>query len=255
MRCVRIPSIILVFGAFFLVALLQIPLHYIFSGEMFSLRIIVNEIVVILGVPLIFVYLFNFECKRLFPFKRISVSTVVIVVITIFAADVVIDYLTKASEYFFPPPQWVQDSLDRLMEVKGIKDIVWKIIILCALPAVCEEIFFRGYCQSAIASRLGVWKAVVITSLLFAAMHGNPWYFHLYFILSLVIGGIYALTGNLWAAIICHFLNNVWTFVNHILGFEVPIKPPFGLEDFGFLVIGLILFIASMALLQKKSFR
>lgn len=79
-----------------------------------------------------------------------------------------------------------------------------------------EETFFRGHIQTLLARRAtgaaGRWSAVVLTSLLFAAVHPS-WTAPLIFLLSLCIGYVYERTANLWAAILIHALFNLTSTV------------------------------------------
>jgi membrane protease YdiL (CAAX protease family) len=61
------------------------------------------------------------------------------------------------------------------------------------------------------------WLAIVVTSVLFALVHGAVWMMPPIFFFSLCLGYVYERTGNLWAAIAVHLLFNlvnVVLFVN-----------------------------------------
>lgn len=61
------------------------------------------------------------------------------------------------------------------------------------------------------------WLAIVITSVLFALVHGAFWMMPPIFILSMCLGYVYERTGNLWTPITVHFffnLANVTLFVS-----------------------------------------
>jgi membrane protease YdiL (CAAX protease family) len=61
------------------------------------------------------------------------------------------------------------------------------------------------------------WLAIVVTSVLFALVHGAVWMMPPIFFFSLCLGYVYERTGNLWAAIAVHLLFNlvnVALFVN-----------------------------------------
>ena len=92
------------------------------------------------------------------------------------------------------------------------------------IPGVCEEIFFRGYCQSAFAYHRGNTFAILMTGAPFALLHGNLYHIHLYFLLGCFLSLTYAVSRTLWTPIACHVFNNVWTFTNHTLGTTPPIE-------------------------------
>lgn len=247
-----VASVPLVFLSISLIALFQFPAQLLMKAGYVLSGIVFNEVVAIAGVPLALIAILRFDARRLLPFKSPALAVFLSVVVMTFGADIIIDYLTAASGHFFPLPDNVKDTYEKLMAVSGTGDIVWKLLILCALPSVCEEIFFRGFCQTSLSARWGDKIAIVVSALIFALLHGNPWYLHLYFILGLVIGWIFHETGSLWAAILCHFLNNAWTFLNHARGFRLPIEIKFGMPDTLILIAGVFVFLAGAIFLRKN---
>lgn len=89
---------------------------------------------------------------------------------------------------------------------------------LAALTSVSEELFFRGALLSFLgASPIGMVGGVWGQALVFGLMHPAPlkgWSYTVYtFVAGLAFGYVTLLTGNLWAAIIAHFLVNLQGFL------------------------------------------
>jgi sodium transport system permease protein len=84
--------------------------------------------------------------------------------------------------------------------------------LMAALPAVCEELLFRGWVLSGFAGRHGSWQrlaaAVVAQAALFAIFHLLPERMPQTFILGLVLGWMTLATGSLLPAIVCHLAHN-----------------------------------------------
>jgi len=82
------------------------------------------------------------------------------------------------------------------------------IIIIGVLPGVCEEVSNRGILMRGLMSKIGVWRAVLLSSLIFGLMHLNI----VQMFYAAVLGGFMALailaTRSLWTGIIIHFMNN-----------------------------------------------
>ena len=81
------------------------------------------------------------------------------------------------------------------------------IIFLCALPAVCEEFLYRGMISRALGDK-GMIFGILISSLLFALMHGSPIQLVHQFFLGCVCAIVYYSSRNLRACMIVHFTNN-----------------------------------------------
>lgn len=82
-----------------------------------------------------------------------------------------------------------------------------------AFGAISEEILVRGVIQTGVVSFLGPLAGIIITSLIFTAMHfrylKKPVLISGVFILSLILGTLYNFTGTLWSSIWAHFLYNL----------------------------------------------
>lgn len=83
---------------------------------------------------------------------------------------------------------------------------------MSAVPAVGEELLFRGLIQS----RLRVWgcrTAIVGQAFLFAAMHGEPAQMLVALVSGLLLGLLMELTGNIALGMLLHFANNAIGFL------------------------------------------
>ncbi len=97
-------------------------------------------------------------------------------------------------------------------------------IVLMMMVAIGEELVFRGYILNNLLQSLRPWVALLISSVLFAAIHsGNAGLTALAFV-NLFLGGMvlgigYIYTRNLWFAILFHFSWNF--FQGPVLGYDV----------------------------------
>ncbi len=81
------------------------------------------------------------------------------------------------------------------------------IVSLCILPAIVEEIFFRGMLQKALQP-FGVFFSIFITALLFSLYHFSITQLLYQFVFGVLFSGIYYLSKSVIPGIILHFLNN-----------------------------------------------
>ncbi len=97
------------------------------------------------------------------------------------------------------------------------------IITLGILPALCEEMFFRGTLQR-ILTRL--WHrpilSIVITSVTFALLHADYLNWAGIFMCSIIMGVLYFYTSSLWIPIIFHTVWNTWNITMMYLEIHYP---------------------------------
>ncbi len=90
----------------------------------------------------------------------------------------------------------------------GWYGLVNAIFLVAVLPAIGEELFFRGNIQIALTNKYGSIKALMFTSLIFAILHMNFTYIPSIFFISIFLGYVFLKTGNLIYSILLHFFNN-----------------------------------------------
>ena len=82
---------------------------------------------------------------------------------------------------------------------------------------IAEEVVFRGYLYPAAKRFCGPAGAVLFSSLVFAAAHGNVVALLPLFALAVLLCLIYEFTGSIWASISVHFLFNAATVAMQLL--------------------------------------
>jgi membrane protease YdiL (CAAX protease family)/Pyruvate/2-oxoacid:ferredoxin oxidoreductase delta subunit len=81
--------------------------------------------------------------------------------------------------------------------------------VLVALVApVVEELAFRGVVMVALTSRMGVWPAMAIQAVLFAAYHASVWLFFPMLVFGVALGWLASSRRSLWPAIVLHVAYN-----------------------------------------------
>jgi membrane protease YdiL (CAAX protease family) len=117
------------------------------------------------------------------------------------------------SKAMFAKFKAAEDEYNAQINVIGKMDnfaeFLLSLFMLAILPAVFEEVMFRGAVQN-LFSRW--WQApivaIIVTSVLFSAVHFSYLGFLSRAVLGFVLGWMYYRTGNLWLSIIAHAANN-----------------------------------------------
>lgn len=101
------------------------------------------------------------------------------------------------------------DILQQVLAMDSAVDLIHAMMLVAVLPALGEELVFRGILQRELgvligSPVLGIWAAAII----FSAIHLQFAGFLPRLALGLILGYLYYWTQNLWAPILMHFLNN-----------------------------------------------
>lgn len=127
-----------------------------------------------------------------------------------------IQYSFYINSEFIPLPEWARtmesstaEMTQALLATDNVLLVLFNVLIIAVIPALGEEIIFRGLLQGKIMDSLkNPVVAIWITAFLFSAFHMQFEGFIPRFLLGALLGYLYYWTNNLWVPIIAHFLNN-----------------------------------------------
>jgi membrane protease YdiL (CAAX protease family) len=101
--------------------------------------------------------------------------------------------------------------LSLLLSRQPLEHWVTFIFIGCLLGPFVEELFFRGLLYAWMRQRLGAYMCIILTSLLFAGLHGNISVIQLTG--GILFASIYEWRRNIWAPFVVHTLANIGIWV------------------------------------------
>ena len=126
----------------------------------------------------------------------------------------------------FPGLKW----LDQLSAMEMVKDMAsttslpMMILVLAVLPAIGEELVFRGAIGRVLIASLGLWGGVALTSFLFGWIHVHPVHALSVVPLGIAIHLVYLWTRSFWMPMLLHFVNNCWASVTAQFGTTDPLQ-------------------------------
>ena len=145
-----------------------------------------------------------------------------IVSLIILVGSPVIEWISIVNQHLVLPSwmssieDWMRNSenqanqiTEAFLSTKTIGGLLSNLFIVAVLPAIGEELLFRGLIQKLIKdltrnSHLAIW----ITAALFSALHLQFFGFLPRMLLGALFGYLLEWTGTLWLPIIAHFINN-----------------------------------------------
>ncbi|MCK5571637.1 MAG: CPBP family intramembrane metalloprotease, partial [Bacteroidetes bacterium] len=179
---------------------------------------LVSQIGCILIPSLIFGRLRFGTLREAFQLKLPRGREILSTVIAVFALQQVLQgYMMLQQAIPLPDPiQQYVDLLEELIEriyrtlitAHSIGEFLFVILTVALVPAVAEEILFRGVVQRTIAQATGGLRAAFIAGMIFGAYHLNPLSIVPLIALGTFFGYIVYRSRNLTLALSAHFFNN-----------------------------------------------
>lgn len=154
-------------------------------------------------------------------------------------------------------------SLAREMEDRGkvlteyftdfdtIPYFMLSVVVIAVVPAIGEELLFRGVIQRQILRISGnAHVAVWLAAIFFSAFHFQFFGFVPRMLLGALFGYLFVFSGNLVYSIIAHFVNNGFTILmiylhqNDVVSYDIVNTEKVPLESVGiFAIVGTVLFV------------
>ncbi len=150
-------------------------------------------------------------------------------------------------------PEWAKSiesnanaMLQNLLRVESPYELVLNIVVVAMIPAIGEELLFRGILQRNFENlfknpHTAIWLAAVI----FSAFHFQFEGFLPRVLLGAMLGYFYYFSGSLWVPVIAHFFYNgfqilaIYFYTNNISSFDIDHIDhlPLGLIIFSFIFV------------------
>ncbi|BDQ04103.1 CPBP family intramembrane glutamic endopeptidase [Ignavibacterium sp.] len=167
--------------------------------------------------------------------------------------------INTLKSFFDSLNELVDKTYGNLLKASGVPELLFVVLIVAVVPAVSEEVMFRGFIQRSFELKIKPFVAALLTAVFFSLYHFNP-----YGLIPLAVLGFYfgfaAYTSKtLLIPILLHFLNNFTAvMLYYIIGSEELIKSDVSAksgDDLGFytfVTIALLLVFVALIFLIKK---
>ena len=177
----------------------------------------------------------GFRLNKLHIYIMIYVSTYIL-------GNFILELLIK----IFPN---ILENYSQFGAILSVDNLWLSIITIALLPAVFEELLFRGVIFTSFNKKYGAYVAIIISALLFGIYHMN-WVQGIYaFVFGLTLAYIYFKSNSLFVPIILHFMNNLMSVLLDY--FQINIEIP-KVYNFYFIICAIGLLILSLYLCERK---
>ncbi|NOX64883.1 MAG: CPBP family intramembrane metalloprotease [Chlorobi bacterium] len=135
------------------------------------------------------------------------------------------------------------DMYGGILSASSIFEMILVVLVVAFVPAICEEVFFRGFVQKSFELSIKPFWAIFITSIAFSLYHFNPYGFLALLFLAMFLGFSVYISKSILIPVILHFLNNFVSIIVYFIegGEGLSNTAVVTSEEFSFNLISLIL--------------
>ncbi|HZU98739.1 MAG TPA: ABC transporter permease subunit/CPBP intramembrane protease [Planctomycetota bacterium] len=132
------------------------------------------------------------------------------------------DIANLQARFMGEPLEQEKQAWLRLLQDVFDRGPIFALALIAALPAVCEEILFRGFILTGLRSGAGAWVAVIVSALLFGVTHLDPSRMGAVTALGAALALLALRSRSIVPCMLCHFAHNglALVIVSHLKELE-----------------------------------
>ncbi|MGH4118010.1 CPBP family intramembrane glutamic endopeptidase [Clostridium sp.] len=151
--------------------------------------------------------------KSLFSLEKLSIRYILPICLSILGLNIMLSEVSNILTMFLPLTDFWKSAFEGISN-----DFIGTSIV----APIIEEILFRGIILRGLLMKYSVKKSIIVSALLFAIIHMNPWQFLGAFSAGILLGWLYLKTRSIVPCILGHALNNSLEFIITLVGLNIP---------------------------------
>jgi uncharacterized protein len=230
--------------------------------------LIANDLGIFILPPLVFSYLADPHPLAYAGIKPPRENSFLLIgLITMIAAYFAVELLGSINEsvvYLLPKTtqQWIlsgetdaNGQMKNILSMRTPADLLMTVFLAGALPAIGEELFFRGILQKLFIQIFkSAWPGIIFTAFLFSAFHMQFMGFIPRMALGIILGSLYWYSGSIYTSMLGHFIFNTISVL--LIYFKVADMDSKTSLSLAYILVGLaslIIVVFLINYLRKKS--
>lgn len=214
--------------------------------------------IMIIGLPLIFAYYIKLDFKKIFSIKIPKIKHIIGAILLWGSAYILVNLSSQILLHIFPQNMEIIENLNHALYQEKF---LINLLVIALMPAICEEMLFRGFIFTSFKSKKGVKMAIIGSAILFGFMHID----FIRIVPTAILGISFAFavykSESIFVSMLMHFINNGLVVLAMHYPKNTLIKSVENLTIFdpnlnvltfiGLLAISIILLIVSLYLFKK----
>ena len=163
----------------------------------------------------------------------------------------------KLEAYLKNLEETAQAATEKMLNVSTFGGLLLNLVIIALIPAIGEEMTFRGVLQQSLTRKMNPHAAIILSAAIFSFIHFQFYGFLPRMFLGILLGYMFYITGTLWTSILMHFVNNgslvVLYFLNNKGFINVDVEHFGETHNFWIIIVSAIITIALIMWSWKKA--
>ena len=123
----------------------------------------------------------------------------------------------QLEEYMKALEETAQAAIEKMLNVNTFGGMLFNLVIIALIPAIGEELTFRGVLQQSLTRKMNPHIAIILSAAIFSFIHFQFYGFLPRMFLGMLLGYMFYITNSLWTSMLMHFVNNGATVVLYYL--------------------------------------
>ncbi|MBO6025747.1 MAG: CPBP family intramembrane metalloprotease [Bacteroidales bacterium] len=114
----------------------------------------------------------------------------------------------KLEDYLKMLEETAAATTEKMLNVDTIGGLLLNLLVIALIPAIGEELTFRGVLQQGLTRKMNPHVAIILSAAIFSFIHFQFYGFLPRMFLGILLGYMFYITDSLWTSILMHFVNN-----------------------------------------------
>lgn len=214
------------------------------QSRSFNIGILITEFILIALPPLIYVIIKRSSIKRELRFNRLHLVDTLLVILIFLCGYPIAMFVNLIGNIFVS--LFGKLITTPIPAASNINEYFILLLIVAGSAGLCEEILFRGLMLRGY-EKLGMWRSILFTAVLFAMLHINIQNIFGPLFLGILLGYVVYVTNSIYAGMLGHFVNNGISVTMTFLFMQLPLfrnpstqSLPKGVETLGLIAWAVI---------------
>lgn len=158
--------------------------------------------------------------REAYPLSAAPVRVLFLTAVLILGTVILLSEVDNLTRLVFPPPAALAEAFEGLLDTRARP--ISSFILLVVVAPVTEELLFRGLILRGFLRNYSKRRAILLSALLFAVMHTNPWQFISAFVAGVLLAWLLIETGSLLPCLFAHAVANGTAWLAGLTPVEIP---------------------------------